>query len=487
MKTILILLDTTRKDMLSIYNENSDVKTPNLNSLAENSYIFDNHCTGSLPCMPARRDLFTGRLDFFERPWGALEPFDQVLQKELSINGIPSHLITDHAHYWRHGGENYMQYFDTFIMNRGQESDPYQSYIDEAHLPEKVHGRYNLQYYKNCEVLNVHDYPVVQTFNDACEFIEKNKNEADFYLQIEGFDPHEPFSTPQKYYDMYNLNDLDELYNSPKYGQCNDSPKQIEHITKRYKANLTFADDCLGKLLSMLKQLGIYDECNIIFTTDHGFHLGDHDSLGKGVTHIYNEICEIPYLHKFPNQKCSERIEEFTQNIDVMPTLLDMYKVDGEYHFHGTSYLPLINNQEYTSRQAIISGYFGHSIVYKDAKYTYFKCKKPLVEEHVLTAVPRIMQGYMGSKYAEQKIDYSSIEMGRYLPHTDYPVYKFKTSFPDPKLNDEIYLSGDKCQTNNILTQELSVEYEQKLKNILDMYEANEFYKSTLNFSIIDD
>ncbi|MGC3362721.1 sulfatase-like hydrolase/transferase, partial [Enterococcus faecalis] len=70
MRTILVLMDTLRKDVLSAYNPRTKVKTPNIDAFAADSLVFDNHYIGSTPCMPARRDLMTGRLNFLERSWG---------------------------------------------------------------------------------------------------------------------------------------------------------------------------------------------------------------------------------------------------------------------------------------------------------------------------------------------------------------------------------------------------------------------------------
>ena len=69
MKAIIILSDTINRRYLSAYG-NPQVRTPNLSRLSERSHIFDAHWTGSAPCMPARRDLMTGRLGFLERNWG---------------------------------------------------------------------------------------------------------------------------------------------------------------------------------------------------------------------------------------------------------------------------------------------------------------------------------------------------------------------------------------------------------------------------------
>ena len=83
MKAIVILLDTLNRRMLEAYHDQTWVKTPNMTRLAKRSVIFDQHWAGSLPCMPARRDILTGRLSFLERGWGGLEPFDETLPQKL--------------------------------------------------------------------------------------------------------------------------------------------------------------------------------------------------------------------------------------------------------------------------------------------------------------------------------------------------------------------------------------------------------------------
>ena len=100
MKTILILSDSLNRHYLSPYG-NSWVQAPNIQRFAERSITFDNHWIGSAPCMPARRDILTGRLHFLERDWGGLEPFDipfpHLLRDEA---GVYCHMETDHYHYF---------------------------------------------------------------------------------------------------------------------------------------------------------------------------------------------------------------------------------------------------------------------------------------------------------------------------------------------------------------------------------------------------
>ena len=98
MRVLMVMFDSLNRDMLEPYGGNL-VKTPNFTRMAEHSVTFDNCYAGSLPCMPARRELHTGRYNFLHRSWGPLEPFDDSMPEILNRHHIHSHLVTDHYHY----------------------------------------------------------------------------------------------------------------------------------------------------------------------------------------------------------------------------------------------------------------------------------------------------------------------------------------------------------------------------------------------------
>jgi arylsulfatase A-like enzyme len=102
MRCIFILFDSLNRHAIGPYG--GPVPTPNLDRLATRGCVFDNHYAGSLPCIPARREMHTGRLNFLHRGWGPLEPFDVSFAGEMRAAGIYSHLITDHYHYFEDGG-----------------------------------------------------------------------------------------------------------------------------------------------------------------------------------------------------------------------------------------------------------------------------------------------------------------------------------------------------------------------------------------------
>ena len=99
MKAIMVMFDSLNRHHLSPYGCDW-VKTPNFDRLARRSVTFDNAWVGSMPCMPARRDMHTGRLGFLHRSWGPIEPFDDSVPEILKQNGVHTHLVTDPAGVW---------------------------------------------------------------------------------------------------------------------------------------------------------------------------------------------------------------------------------------------------------------------------------------------------------------------------------------------------------------------------------------------------
>ena len=128
MKIVFVLLDSLNRNAMEPYGSTT-VKTPNFSRFQQRAVTFDNHYVGSLPCMPARRDLHTGRSHFLHRSWGPLEPFDDSFPELLKQNGTYSHLITDHHHYFADGGATYHQRYASWELVRGQAIDRWRAQV----------------------------------------------------------------------------------------------------------------------------------------------------------------------------------------------------------------------------------------------------------------------------------------------------------------------------------------------------------------------
>lgn len=426
MRVVMVLMDTLRKDALSTYNPETKVKTPNLDAFAKDSLVFDNHFIGSTPCMPARRDLMTGRLNFLERSWGPIEPFDVTFPKILQNADIFTHLTTDHCHYFRRGGEGYINEFTTWDMHRGQEGDPWVSTIkDPEWMPEDYYGRLRRQYQANRTKWyeNEDEYPTPRTFRSACDWLDQNKGEDNFFLQCEVFDPHEPFDVPSKYMKQYDPDYDGPYFETPVYGKVDVPERATEYIRNRYSALVTMTDHHFGKLIAKLKANGMYDDTLIIVTSDHGYFLGDRGLFGKNYMHNFNELAALPLMvHDPEGRRKGERTSNVSQNIDIMPTVLDYFHLQVPEDVRGRSWAPLFNAAEKEPRNGkkyAIYGAHGITVNITDGKKTYFRApkkdNKPLFE---YAAVPTTIRHWLGEPNPED------IQMGRFLKRTKYPVYK---------------------------------------------------------------
>jgi arylsulfatase A-like enzyme len=200
MNIILVLIDSLNRHFLSAYAP-SEVATPNLNAFARRSWRFDNHFVGSLPCMPARREIFAGFKEVMWRPWGPLEPFDRRLPRILQASGYATAIVTDHYHYWQEQANGYIQSFQNTRLVRGQETDNWKGPLREAEsVPawvenmERWRPRQARPFYANVrEFQSEEDFFPAKVFTAASQWLHENHPNAPFFLQVESFDVHEPF------------------------------------------------------------------------------------------------------------------------------------------------------------------------------------------------------------------------------------------------------------------------------------------------------
>lgn len=180
MRAIMIMFDTLNRHLLPPYGCDW-IHAPNFARLAERTVVFDNSYVGSMPCMPARRELQTGRYNFLHRSWGPLEPFDESMPRILRNRGIYTHLITDHQHYWEEGGCTYHTRYHTFELVRGQEGDAWKGEVKDPMIPDS-HRKPGLGFFERQDWVNRQyiqdekDFPQAQTFTKAIEFIQKKSS-----------------------------------------------------------------------------------------------------------------------------------------------------------------------------------------------------------------------------------------------------------------------------------------------------------------------
>ncbi len=329
MKAIMVMFDTLNRRFLPPYGCEW-VHAPNFERLAQRALTFDNCYVGSMPCMPARRELHTGRYNFLHRSWGPIEPFDNSLPEILKQHGIYTHLVTDHQHYWEDGGATFHNRYNSYEFFRGQEGDLWKGVLGEVDVPEHIGGQAGAwgrqdwinRSFARCDA----DMPQAQTFAAGLEFIRRNAAEDNWFLQIETFDPHEPYFTQPEYKDLYPTEYRGPLFDWPAYTKVHETPEQIAEARRSYAALLSMCDRSLGRVLDAMDELDLWKDTLLIVNTDHGFLLGEHDWWAKVVQPFYNEVAHAPLFIWDPRAGCrGERRSALVQMIDMAPTLLDYF------------------------------------------------------------------------------------------------------------------------------------------------------------------
>ena len=392
MRTVFLLFDSLNARALSCYG--GKLPTPNFDRLAERAVTFDSHYIGSMPCMPARRDMHAGRLCFLHRSWGPLEPFDDSFPVLLQRAGVYSHLISDHYHYFEDGGATYHSRYTTWDFIRGQESDPWIAMVKpplerfrEHYHPiqlEETRDGHRLQGMINREAIKEEaDFPSVQCFGAALRFLDQNGGDDNWLLQLETFDPHEPFFAPDLYKAALPTAYEGPTLDWPRYRRVQETAAEIEELRANYAALVALCDAQLGRIIDDFDTNNRWKDTAIVLTTDHGFLLSEHDWWAKNRMPFYNEIANIPLFiyHPAHAEKAGSRVSALTQTTDVMPTLLDMFGTSPGQSVLGRSMLSLISGERASIRDVAVYGIFGGAINATDGRYTYFRYPEDMEEE----------------------------------------------------------------------------------------------------------
>jgi len=337
----------------------------------------------------------TGRLSFLHRSWGPMEPFDNSFPELLFEGGCYSHLVTDHFHYWEDGGATYHNRYDSYEFVRGQEGDPWKALVQPhwERLREAYHERqftserreYFSQNIINREFIREEeDFPSVQCFAHGFDFLDRNRDADNWLLQIETFDPHEPFQAPARFKEKFRTGWQGPIRDWPRYGRVDELPAECEELRANYYAVVAMCDSLLGQLLDYFDAHRMWGDTALVVTTDHGFLLGEHDFWAKNRMNIYQEVARIPLFIHDPRQPDADgrRAAALTQTHDLAQTFLELNGVGPAKEMQGHA-LTMAMRDGRNDRAGLIFGYFGGAVNVTDGRHTYHRFPADLARQEI--------------------------------------------------------------------------------------------------------
>lgn len=321
---IFYVIDTLRADHLGSYGY-ADARTPNLADFATESVLFENAIAQSSWTKPSTASLLTGLL-----PWEhqANRGKDRLSDDLLTL---PELL---HATGYRTGGVvNNPNASGLFGFDQGFE---HFVYLDDWRYPARTHHA------------------------EALEWLDTlASGDAPFFLYIHVLEPHGPYDPPREY-----LPEGVKAVSDPYAGSIGKrqqlaragrppTEQEVHDLIGLYDAEISFVDAQFAEFVQSLEERGLFDDSLFVLLSDHGEEFYDHGNWDHGRS-LYSEVVGVPLVIRFPAATArSSRISVPVQQIDLMPTLMDVLALEGAGDLPGHSLLPLVfNNGEEDTRQS---------------------------------------------------------------------------------------------------------------------------------------
>ena len=371
-KNVLFLIsDDLKASVLGVYGD-PICETPNIDRLAQEGMVFDRtYCQGT-SCAPSRRSFMHSRYE-----------------GETEIN-MGKHFI-DNGYFSARVGKIYHMKVPGDIIAGTDGLDIESTWLEsynspglEAHtvgdyaclnlniFTSDLGGRYSTAMPHRWFVTvsyegNGSDQPDYKTASQTIDLIRQRKNEP-FYLAAGFVRPHYPMVAPQRYFDKYPIEDIELPYvpeddhdDIPPMGFPNvvstkdpigKYPDNQKRMWAGYYATVTYMDEQLGRIVDELEAQGLRDETVIVFTSDHGYHLGEHHFWQK--SNLHEEALRVPLIISAPGFR-GGRSAAMVELMDIFPTVAELTGLSIPDSVQGESLVPILNDPNQRVREAALS------------------------------------------------------------------------------------------------------------------------------------
>ncbi len=346
MNIIFLISDTFRYDNL-FDRADLPVETPCLDAFSRRAVSVDRMYTGSFPTIPHRTDLTSGRVGW---PWYGWQNLPASTPNNipdlLRDQGYVSQLLCDCPHLFN---SDFQHNFDGALAIRGQESDlPFLRMnhpIEESMPPEKTRtgshfqGRNltDLHGWENRNWQLEEDRFPPRTARKTVEWLEQNYKYESFFLWADFFDPHEPWDAPEYMVRKYDADYDGAPMVHPNYGRATDlTDTELRNLHAHYCAEAELVDRWVGRVLQKIDDLQLWDNSVVVFTSDHGISLGEHNRTGKSNINewddrswpLYPDLAHVPCMIAAPGLEGGKSLDIIAQPYDILPTVADLADVD---------------------------------------------------------------------------------------------------------------------------------------------------------------
>ena len=364
-KNVLFIIVDDLRPVLPTYGANQ-VVAPNITAFADNAVQFNNAFVNIPTCGASRASILTGirpTRNYFKKFTTSISndmpgaiTFPGLLKDHgytTVSNGKISHNRNDMAHTW-----------SEIWRPKGKYNN--QDYVDPK--TSKTLEKEGLPGVYPFERLDVADvaYKDGKIANKAVKDLNKLKKSGKPFLLAVGFlKPHLPFNAPSKYWDYYDEKDIQLPINNtfPENGpksagnwyemvKYKGIPKNVKgdgrnaasftldtdfakQLIHGYYACVSYTDAQIGKLLRTLDELGLSDDTIVVFTSDHGFSLMEHNRWSKH--NLFNVENRVPLMIRVPGLTQKARSNSFVELIDLYPTIAELVGLEAPERVEGTS------------------------------------------------------------------------------------------------------------------------------------------------------
>lgn len=361
---VLFLMADDLNNMLGCYGDTL-AKTPNIDRLAARGMRFDRaYCTFPL-CGPSRNSMLTG---LYPNSTGILanaQIFRQTIPSQVSM----PQAFRQAGYFAARIGKLYHYNVPSSIGTNGHD-DPgswemelnpagVDRLQEEPHIFSLLPGQFGgtLSWYASPKGDQDHTDGLMA--DDAEWVLERcaKRRDRPFFLAVGFFRPHTPYVSPKPYFDLYPEKEM-PVVQGVKEDQADIPPaglgshkKEQEKLTddlrrqcrQAYYASISFMDAQVGRVIAALDRLGLADNTIIVFTSDHGYHMGEHGLWQK--MSLFEESARVPLLIIVPGAaKKGLAAKSPVSHIDLFPTLAELCGIKPPANVQGQSLVPMLND-----------------------------------------------------------------------------------------------------------------------------------------------